>query len=227
VTLYATLGDEAIVHGINETEATVVVTTQDLLPKFRTIAQSCPTIKFLVYMQDQLNRGSTSSEGFPPKVQIITFNDVIHTGEKAGDLKVMSPGPDDTAIIMYTSGSTGVPKGVLLTHRNMLTTVKAFSDAICIYHDDVFMGYLPLAHVFELLAESVCLLMGVPIGYSTPLTMVDSSSKIKKGTKGDVSVLHPTCLTAVPVSFGENHNFKIFNSLGFLLMIFIASKIVV
>jgi len=82
----------------------------------------------------------------------------------------------------------------------MLTTVKAFSDAICIFHDDVFMGYLPLAHVFELLAESVCLLMGVPIGYSTPLTMVDSSSKIKKGTKGDVSVLHPTCLTAVPVS---------------------------
>lgn len=100
---------------------------------------------------------------------------------------------------MYTSGSTGVPKGVLLSHANMLSTLKAFSDAVDIYPDDIFMGYLPLAHVFELLAESVCLLCGVPIGYSTPLTMIDSSSKIKRGTKGDASVLHPTCLTSVPV----------------------------
>jgi long-chain acyl-CoA synthetase len=53
---------------------------------------------------------------------------------------------------MYTSGSTGVPKGVLLTHKNMLSTLKAYSDAVYIYNDDVFLGYLPLAHVFELLA---------------------------------------------------------------------------
>lgn len=56
-----------------------------------------------------------------------------------------------------------------------------------IYPDDVLLGFLPLAHVFELLAESVCLLTGVPIGYSTPLTMIDSSSKIKRGTKGKVN----------------------------------------
>lgn len=53
---------------------------------------------------------------------------------------------------------------------------------------------------FLLVTESVCLLNGVSIGYSTPLTMIDTSSKIKKGTKGDASVLHPTCMTAVPVS---------------------------
>lgn len=59
--------------------------------------------------------------------------------------------------------------------------------------------FLPLAHVFELLAESVCLLTGVPIGYSTPNTLIDSSSKIKRGCRGDASVLKPTCMTTVPL----------------------------
>lgn len=54
--------------------------------------------------------------------------------------------------------------------------------------------------MFELLAESVCLMTGIPIGYSTPLTLIDTSSKIMKGCKGDATVLQPTCMTAVPVS---------------------------
>lgn len=120
---------------------------------------------------------------------------------------------------MYTSGSTGVPKGVLLTHKNIVATLKAFCDAVEIKSDDVFLGFLPLAHVFELLAESVCLLTGVPIGYSSPLTMIDSSSKIQRGSKGDASVLHPTCLTAVPV--------KYFNFFFFLINITIIIVIVV
>lgn len=60
--------------------------------------------------------------------------------------------------------------------------------------------FLPLAHVFELLAESLGLLAGVPIGYSTPTTLTDTSSKIKRGCKGDATVLKPTAMTTVPVS---------------------------
>lgn len=102
---------------------------------------------------------------------------------------------------MYTSGSTGVPKGVLLSHTNVISVMKSFCDVVEIRPDDVFLAFLPLAHVFELLAESVCLLSGVPIGYSSPLTMIDSSSKIQRGSKGDASVLRPTCVTSVPVRF--------------------------
>lgn len=72
----------------------------------------------------------------------------------------MPPSPADTAIIMYTSGSTGVPKGVVLSHRNMVATLKAFADAIPVAKGDVLMGFLPLAHVFELLAENVCIVAG-------------------------------------------------------------------
>lgn len=68
-----------------------------------------------------------------------------------------------------------------------------------LFPDDVLIGFLPLAHVFELLSESVCLLTGVPIGYSTPNTLIDSSTKIMKGSKGDASILRPTCMTTVPL----------------------------
>lgn len=109
------------------------------------------------------------------------------------------PKGEDIAIIMYTSGSTGTPKGVLLSHKNCIATMKGFCDMVEIYPEDVLIGFLPLAHVFELVAESVCLMTGVSIGYSTPLTLIDTSSKIKRGCKGDASVLRPTCMTSVPL----------------------------
>lgn len=130
---------------------------------------------------------------------LVPFSDVIKTGNNSS-VSANPPKGNDTAIIMYTSGSTGVPKGVLLSHKNIISTLKAFCDAVEISPDDVFLGFLPLAHVFELLVESVCLLSGVPIGYSSALTMIDSSSKIQRGSKGDASVLYPTCISAVPVS---------------------------
>nr|CAD7452760.1 unnamed protein product [Timema tahoe] len=196
VTIYATLGEDAIIHGINETEGTIVVTSHDLLPKFKNILAHTPKVKTLIYMEDQLKR--TETDGYQEGVRIISFSQVIKDG-KSTKIEEVPPSATDTAIIMYTSGSTGMPKGVLITHRNMIATLKAFSDSVDICPDDIFLGFLPLAHVFELLTESVCFLCGVSIGYSTPLTMIDTSSKIKKGSKGDATVLKPTILNSVPL----------------------------
>ncbi|XP_018564650.1 long-chain-fatty-acid--CoA ligase 4 isoform X2 [Anoplophora glabripennis] len=199
VTIYATLGDEAIAHGINETEVTTVVTSFELMPKFKKILALTPRVKTLIYMEDQLKSLDVSGlNGYKDGVQIIKFADVLKKGAES-TIESIPPSGTDTAIIMYTSGSTGVPKGVILLHKNLITTLKGFCDSTAIYEDDIMIGFLPLAHVFELLVETVCLLTGVPIGYSGALTMIDSSSKIKRGTKGDASVLHPTCMTSVPL----------------------------
>ncbi|XP_060516844.1 long-chain-fatty-acid--CoA ligase 4 isoform X2 [Cylas formicarius] len=196
VTIYATLGEEAIAHGINETDVTTVVTSYELMPKFKKILPMVPKVKTLIYMEDQLHELDTS--GYQDDITIIKFTDVLEKGAKS-DAVAAPPNPTDTAIIMYTSGSTGVPKGVIILHKNLIATLKAFCDSVDIYENDVMIGFLPLAHVFELLVETVCLCAGVPIGYSSALTMIDSSSKIKKGTKGDASVLQPTCMTCVPL----------------------------
>ncbi len=106
----------------------------------------------------------------------------------------------DPAIIMYTSGSTGVPKGVVLPHESLISTVRAFHFAMDSPRpDDIYLGYLPLAHIMELLAEWTMLVQGIPVGYSSPNTMIDTSTKIKKGHKGDCAVLRPSCMCAVPL----------------------------
>ncbi|KAL5289305.1 ACSL4 family protein [Megaselia abdita] len=196
VTVYATLGDEGVCHCINETEVSTIITSHELLPKFKNLLSQIPKVNTIIVMEDQLK--PTDTTGFKEGVQVYKFQEVIKLGEQNA-CEGVAPEPQDDAIIMYTSGSTGTPKGVQLSHQNCIATMKGFCDMVKINSDDVLLGFLPLAHVFELLAESVCLLNGVPIGYSTPLTLIDSSSKIMKGSRGDAAVLKPTCMTAVPL----------------------------
>lgn len=101
---------------------------------------------------------------------------------------------------MYTSGSTGLPKGVMMSHKNIMSTLKSFCDEEMISSDDVLLGILPLAHIFELLFENLFFLLGAKVGYSSPLTMLDTSGKNGKGSTGDVSILKPTVVIGVPVS---------------------------
>ncbi|CAH1104812.1 unnamed protein product [Psylliodes chrysocephalus] len=196
VTIYATLGEEAIAHAINETEVSVVITSFALLPKFKKILNLTPNVKTIIYMEDQLET-LKNKDGFKVGVNILGFDEVLHIDTNTTDQ--VRPTPDDIAIIMYTSGSTGVPKGVKLLHRNLIASIKAFTDCTKLYKEEVVMGYLPLAHVFELLVESGVMYMGMKIGYSSALTMIDTASKIKRGTKGDASMLKPTFTCCVPL----------------------------
>ncbi|AQK57124.1 Long chain acyl-CoA synthetase 8 [Zea mays] len=87
----------------------------------------------------------------------------------------------------------------MITHGNMVATTAAVMTIVPnLGMNDVYLAYLPLAHVFELAGETVMLASGSAIGYGSALTMTDTSNKIKKGTKGDVSVLNPTLMISVP-----------------------------
>ncbi|KAL5004434.1 hypothetical protein ScPMuIL_017890 [Solemya velum] len=199
VTLYATLGLDAIVHGVNETEVTHVITTADLLPKFKGIVNKMQGLTHLIYMNDGRR---TSVDDFPSHVKVMSMSQVEELGSLPENLRtpLTKPVREDTAVIMYTSGSTGVPKGVVITHNNLMSGMSGQCQKIAeLGPDDIYVGYLPLAHVLELSAELSCLANGTAVGYSSPLTLTDQSSKIKKGSKGDLSVLKPSLMAAVPV----------------------------
>lgn len=80
VTLYATLGEEAIAHGINETEVTLVITSHDLLPKFKKILELTPRVKTLIYMEDKLAK--TDVTGYKDGVEIISFKSILKKGSE-------------------------------------------------------------------------------------------------------------------------------------------------
>ncbi len=91
----------------------------------------------------------------------------------AASLIVQRPAAADPALIQYTSGSTGAPKGVLLTHANILANIRAIGDALAIGSEDVAVSWLPLYHDMGLIGMWLgSLYFGVPLAVMSPLAFL-------------------------------------------------------
>ena len=101
----------------------------------------------------------------------------------------------DLATIIYTSGTTGEPKGVMLTHANLVSNMRAASEALDISHEDVALSFLPLSHAFERMVSYVYLFSGVTIVFA------ESFDTIAR----DMGQVRPTVLTGVPRVYEKLH----------------------
>lgn len=197
VTIYASLGEEALCHSLNETEVTTVICGKKELKKLVDISGQLDTVERVICLDNEVPSNVALVDRSTSWI-ISSFPDVERIGRE-NPVDADLPLPSDVAVIMYTSGSTGLPKGVMMTHANVLATVSAVMTIVPgLGSKDVYLAYLPLAHILELAAENVIAAVGSAIGYGTTLTLTDTSSKIKKGTRGDATALAPTVMTAVP-----------------------------
>nr|UEK51444.1 ACSLC-C-like protein [Parasacculina yatsui] len=203
VTVYTTLSSEAVVSALNQTLPSHVFTSQSMLNKMSSILPQCHHVRRVVCMNDQTVSADTASSAniSSDSVSVLSLTEFMSAasapdGSDQADLD--PPARDDVAIIMYTSGSTGAARGVMISHYNIVSAMAGFAVSTQIDGDDLYIAYLPLAHVMEIMAELCCVFVGVPVGYSSPLTLLDTSGRVDSASVGDCTQLRPTLMAAVP-----------------------------
>jgi long-chain acyl-CoA synthetase len=95
---------------------------------------------------------------------------------------------DDPFSIIYTSGTTGRPKGVVLSHRNILSNIEATLRVLHIRPEDIYLSYLPLSHIFERMVHHLMVSLGAVVAYSRGFAFVGA----------DMGLFKPTIMVGVP-----------------------------
>eukprot|EP00027_Filamoeba_sp_ATCC50430_P003004 CAMPEP_0168552640 /NCGR_PEP_ID=MMETSP0413-20121227/6821_1 /TAXON_ID=136452 /ORGANISM="Filamoeba nolandi, Strain NC-AS-23-1" /LENGTH=309 /DNA_ID=CAMNT_0008583261 /DNA_START=15 /DNA_END=944 /DNA_ORIENTATION=- len=146
ISLYDTLGQNAIEFIIKHADIKVVVCAGKQLPNLLAVAPNCPNLKIIISMDALTDQQRASAS----TIKLLTFKEVVEDGAKR-PREQFPPRPQDIYTIMYTSGTTGDPKGVILTHGNLIAELAG----VLAHEKDLFnerdyhMSYLPLAHGFE------------------------------------------------------------------------------
>lgn len=191
VPIYPISTSESIEYIINNSESIgAIVSTKFQLNKLLKVRSQCKSLKFIINM----NNDPTENEK-----DVYTFEEALQIGEK---FKLENPllfknniglsKEDDLCTIIYTSGTTGEPKGVMLTHKNILSNVKSACEIIYVDENDVFLSFLPLSHIFERMAGYY-----LALSCGSTVAFAEGIEKVAQ----NLGEIKPTVMTAVPRFF--------------------------
>ncbi|CAE6405933.1 unnamed protein product [Rhizoctonia solani] len=198
-TAYDTLGESGLQHSLDEPECQGVFTNADLLPTLLRVLAKAPTVQVVVYDGKPSDKTLEDIKAIREGLTVIHLDDLRAKGRENPDVDTKSrlPTAEDTACIMYTSGSTGAPKGVVLSHSNLIASLGAIKTLLGqhLKPDDAFLAYLPLAHILEYIVELALFFVGMTTGYGRVKTLTDTSVR---NCLGDIRAFRPTIMVGVP-----------------------------
>ncbi len=191
VPLYPISTSETLEYIIKDSESVgIIVSNKFQLNKVLKVKNNCRTLKFIIVMNESDKSDDTD---------VYSLSSVQNMGKEFKRENenyfldnINFCNENDLCTIIYTSGTTGEPKGVMLTHKNIVSNVKAAHEIFDIDETDIFLSFLPLCHIFERMG-----------GYYTAFScggMIVYAESIEKISQNLVEI-KPTIMTAVPRLF--------------------------
>jgi long-chain acyl-CoA synthetase len=161
VPLYQDSGEREMQYVLDHAEIRfAVVEDQEQVDKLLSIRARCPRLAHIVY-DDARGMRAYSEPGLVSLAELRELGRKFEVGHPTHfETEVAKGGADDVAIICYTSGTTGVPKGAMLSHRNLIVTARNAAEFEGLREDEEVLSYLPMAwvgdHVFSYAQAIVC-----------------------------------------------------------------------
>lgn len=194
VSLYDTLGDDSVKYVINHSELEVVICSANHIRHLLLVAAECPGLKVIISMDPLTghNNGDALVSWAKEKgIILLDFSHVEQLGQQQQPRHPhIPPQPSDLALILYTSGTTGTPKGAMLSHANMVVTLSTANSVYGYrFGQETVLSYLPSAHIFGRSLDWIVLAHGGKVGYFNGV--VDLLLQ-------DIQLLKPTVFGSVP-----------------------------
>ncbi len=146
--------------------AKAIFTSALLLPLLQNALTDLPEMRYIISTDVSTSEEAPSTHGVP---QVLAYTDVVAKGADKAEqymthLDGITPSTEDTAVILYTSGTTGRPKGVMLSHRNLVSNaLGGRGEEYEQRSEDTQLAILPLAHAFGIVVLNVIYLSGARV----------------------------------------------------------------